>query len=91
MSQSNKTNSVCLIDQDAFIALNKESEILDKYGNSWSILVANCGGPGKYPMHLFKRSFDQEAFFIIHDGECMRIWDDQKKELDGVGCGEFIK
>lgn len=84
-----KNNNTCLISQEIFMSLKKDSEILDKHSNAWTIEVADCGGPGKYPTHLFKCSSNDEVCYIFHDGNDMRILDEKNKKYDGAVCGEF--
>lgn len=55
---------------------------------TFTVLVANCGGPGKYPTHLIKESWgSQNEYYIFHDGEHIRIKDDENKERDGAILG----
>lgn len=80
-----------MIDLKDFKGLKKDSEIQDKNNKIWTVLVANCGGPGKYPTHLLSRPVNSINVqdYVFHNGTHMRFLDDTNKEDAGAICGDF--
>ncbi|MFA5773150.1 MAG: hypothetical protein WC908_00560 [Candidatus Paceibacterota bacterium] len=84
-SSNNQTG--CIISQTEFQKLQEGSELRDKYGKTWKVVTANCGGPGKYPTH-FLESPSSYTEYIFHDGEHMRFLNHNDVSGEAV-CGSF--
>lgn len=79
----------CIISLETFKSLKKGEKIQGFWNNGWTVELANCGGPGKFPTHLL-RSPQDELEYVFHDGEYMRFCRGDK-EFDGARVGDFIK
>ena len=84
---------VARLNQTEFEQLKIGSVIQAKSGILYTIEVANCGGPGKYPTHLVKvtspYSKNEEQYHIFHDGDHIRHLDTNDKELDNCIVGDL--
>lgn len=78
-----------IINEELFKSLQKDSEIHDANDDIWTVLVVNCGGPGNYTTHLFRRNRKNKDEYMFHDGTYMRFFDSKDKERDGSICGDF--
>lgn len=81
---------ICVISLETFKSLEQGEKIKDVWNKEWTVDLASCGGPGKFPTH-FLRSPQDELEYVFHDGEYMRFCREEDKELDGAKVGDFIK
>jgi hypothetical protein len=77
-----------IINEQNFKSLKIGSKMRDREGKIWTVSVANCGGPGKYPTH-FVVDYRNMSHYVFHDGTHMRFLDDENKNHDGAICGAF--
>jgi hypothetical protein len=82
-----------LIDQQKFEQLQKGSVLKAKSEIIYTVALANCGGPGKYPTHMMNvtspHSQNEDTCEIFHDGEHIRYLDPNDKELDNCIVGDL--
>ncbi len=82
---------VALITQEQFKELKSGSKIGTPKKREFVVIVANCGGPGKYPTHHVASQVNSmmEDYYIFHDGENIRFKDTVVPENDGAIVGEL--
>lgn len=88
-----KKNEVmsAFIKKEEFTSLTKGDKMYG-HGRTFTIKLANCGGPGKYPTHLVTTEMNggEDSDFIFHDGENIKYSCSENKERDGAIVGELI-
>lgn len=56
-----------LISQEEFRNLKEDSEIKDLNGNIWTVKIAHCDGPERFPTH-FLLCPNGEWYRVFHNG-----------------------
>jgi len=72
-----------IISQEEFKNLKKDSEILDRNGNIWTVKIANCNGPEHFPSHFLQCPWNKEWYQIFHNGTHLCIYREEIEGNDG--------